>query len=132
MSTITDMPQSHATPELAVSAPQLTPEMIIGDITSTQETVQGPALTPPGTNAGGQAEGVTATVWRTATITGLWTNNSASNAYAYLNAVGWRRLSGANPTAHQALVALARLARDSGASTQCEDDGAVIHSMYVW
>jgi hypothetical protein len=94
----------------------------------------GPALQPPGTEAaglGGQAPaaGVTLT---SATVGGLWTSNNTSNAWVYLNAVGWRRLSPANAGAHQAMLEIARLAKDGNITAQCEEDGSVIHVIYLW
>lgn len=127
-------PQNGTTGDgILATAPQLTPEMIIGERSSTTTTtMSAPALVPPGSSAAASANAGNAGITTSATVTGLWTNNSASNAYAYLGGVGWRRLSSANATSHQALVQLARVARDSGASVQCEQDGSVIHSMYVW
>lgn len=117
-------------------APVLTPEMLV--TTPPAEAAGGggvPGLQPPGSEAAGLgahalAEGMTATT--TAKVGGLWTNNAQSNAWAYLNGVGWRRLGPANAGAHHALLALARLARDGGMNVQCEDDGSVIHTMYLW
>jgi hypothetical protein len=112
--------------------PTLTPEQTT---TSTTETtgLGAPALQPPGiegsTEAQAAAAGITAT---SATVGGLWTNNAQSNAWVYLNAVGWRRLSPANPGAHHAMLQIARLARDANIQVQCEEDGSVVHAIYVW
>jgi hypothetical protein len=93
-----------------------------------------PALLPPGTEAAGldaqaPAAGVTVT---SATVAGLWTSNNTSNAWVYLNAVGWRRLSPANAEAHQAMLEIARLAKDGNITAQCEEDGSTIHAIYLW
>ena len=113
-------------------SPTLTPEQ--KTTTTTDATVVGaPQLQPPGlegsTEAQAAASGITATA---ATVGGLWTNNAQSNAWLYLNAVGWRKLSPANPGAHHAMLALGRLARDANIQVQFEEDGSVIHAMYVW
>jgi hypothetical protein len=93
-----------------------------------------PALQPPGTEAarfGAQAPAAGITV-TPATVGGLWTSNDTSNAWVYLNAVGWRRLSPANAEAHQAMLEIARLAKDGNITAQCEEDGSVIHAIYLW
>ena len=131
-------PRETATPARAggAPAPLLTPEQII-----TTPPVDGaasigaPAVHPPGTEAAGlQAmDGAAAIgVLTSATIGGLWTSNHQSNAWAYLNGVGWRRLSPANPGAHHAMLQIARLAKDGGITAQCEEDGSVIHAIYLW
>jgi hypothetical protein len=95
-----------------------------------------PALTPPGTNGAGilsaqaQAEAVGAV--QSVTIGGLWTSNNQSNAYAYLNGIGWRHISAANPVAHHAMLQILRLARDGNLTAQCDEDGTNIHTVYVW
>ncbi len=117
-------------------APTLTPEMLItGPPTEAAGGGGIPSLQPPGSEAAGLAaqavaEGLTATT--TAKVGGVWTNNAQSNAWAYLNGIGWRRLGPANAGAHHALLQLARLARDAGTNIQCEDDGSVIHNIYLW
>jgi hypothetical protein len=134
MTTTLQQPQGDtlSSADLAGS-PALTPEMIIGDLVSTAVKGDGPGLVPPGVQASASAGAASLVATTTnATVTGLWTNNATSNAYAYLAGKGWRKLSSANAIAYQALLELARVARDTGASVQCEEDGSVIHSMYVW
>lgn len=93
-----------------------------------------PDMAPPGIEASGvaavQAPGAVSTT--SVKIGGLWTSDNANNAWCYLNGIGWRKLSPANASAHEALLQLARLARDANATVQCEEDGSVIHQMYVW
>jgi hypothetical protein len=134
----TERPSAKTTPAAGTGAgsPMLTPEQLLHVLpTDGKAATNGsPALQPPGTAAGtgAQAAIAGAGVFISVVIGGLWTNNSQSNGYAYLNGVGWRRLSGANPAAHHCLVQLARLAKDTGATVQCDDDGSVIHAIYHW
>jgi hypothetical protein len=67
-----------------------------------------------------------------ATVGALYTTDNVSNAWIYLNAIGWRRISPTSPGGHQAILEIARLARDSGVPVQCDDDGSVIHNIYLW
>ena len=95
-----------------------------------------PVLAPPDSEAaalmGAQAEAQAIAAWQSVTIGGLWTSNHQSNAWAYLNGIGWRRISAANPVAHHALLQILRLARDANVAAQCDEDGSVIHTAYVW
>lgn len=128
-------PSQSATPARsgADGGPQITPEMFTGAAVSLDgRAPDGPALRPPG-DGGLAAQAADPRITATsATVGGLWTNNAASNAWAFLNGVGWRRISPANATSHQAMIGLARLARDAGAQVQCDEDGSIIHAMYVW
>src|SRR5262245_36266095 len=82
----------------AIPMPTLTPEGMSASVPG--GAAGGPVLTPPGTNGAGvvsaqaQAEAVGAV--QAVTIGGLWTSNNQSNAYAYLNGIGWRHISAAN------------------------------------
>jgi hypothetical protein len=131
-------PRETATPAGAggAPAPQLTPEQIVTTPpVDGAATIGAPALHPPGTKAAGlQATDGAAAIGAvtSATIGGLFTSNHQSNAWAYLNGVGWRRLSPANPGAHHAMLQIARLAKDGGITAQCEEDGSVIHAIYLW
>jgi hypothetical protein len=126
-----------ATPVSAAGAPTptLSPQHVIS--APPPDGVGGPgapALQPPGTEATGfgiqaPAAGVTVT---SATVAGLWTSNNTSNAWVYLNAVGWRLLSPANAGAHQAMLEIARLAKDGNITAQCQEDGTIIHAIYLW
>jgi hypothetical protein len=116
-----------------IPAPTLTPE---GMSAAAPVTGPGmPTLTPPGNGAGISAAQATAQAVgavQAVTIGGLWTSNNQSNAYAYLNGVGWRHISGANPVAHHAMLQILRLARDGNLTAQCDEDGTNIHTVYVW
>ena len=114
--------------------PALTPEQVVKPPAS-NGAAAGPMLMPPGTATAGvradaASSGLTATT--SAKIGGLWCNNAQNNAWAYLNGVGWRRISPANATSHQAMLQILRVARDASAQVQCEEDGSVIHSLYAW
>lgn len=131
-------PRETATPARAgdAPAPQVTPEQVVkAPPLDGGATMGAPALHPPGTEAAGlqATDGVAAIgAMTSATIGGLWTSNHQSNAWAYLNGVGWRRLSPANAGAHHAMLQIARLSRDGGITAQCEEDGSVIHAIYLW
>lgn len=135
-----ERPSAKTTPAAGSGAgsPALTPEQLLHVLPAngTAAANGSPALQPPGLAAGGgataQAAIAGAGTFISVVIGGLWTNNSQSNAYAYLNGIGWRRLSAANPAAHHSLVQLARLAKDTGIAVQCDDDGSVIHTIYHW
>jgi hypothetical protein len=122
-------------PEAAgVPMPTLTPEGMAAAAPATGPGM--PTLTPPGNGAGVMAS-AQATVEavgavQSVTIGGLWTSNNQSNAYAYLNGIGWRHISAANPVAHHAMLQILRLARDGNLTAQCDEDGTNIHTVYVW
>jgi hypothetical protein len=116
-----------------VPVPTVTPEGMAAAI-----AVAGPGaptLTPPGNGSGllaAQAEAQAIGAVQSVTIGGLWTSNNQSNAYAYLNGIGWRHISAANPVAHHAMLQILRLARDANLTAQCDEDGTNIHTVYVW
>jgi hypothetical protein len=118
---------------VGIPSPTVTPE---GMSAAGQVTGPGmPSLTPPGNGAGVSAAQATAEAVgaiQSVTIGGLWTSNNQSNAYAYLNGVGWRHISAANPVAHHAMLQILRLARDANLTAQCDEDGTNIHTVYVW
>jgi hypothetical protein len=120
------------TPETPV--PTLTPEGLTASIPAAGAGA--PVLTPPGTNGAGvlaaQADAQAIAAVQSVTIGGLWTSNNQSNAYAYLNGIGWRHISAANPVAHHAMLQILRLARDANLTAQCDEDGTNIHTVYVW
>lgn len=95
-----------------------------------------PVLAPPDSEAaaliGAQAEVAGIAAWQSVTIGGLWTSNHQSNAWAYLNGIGWRRISPSNAVSHHAMLSILRLARDANLTAQCDEDGSVIHNVYVW
>jgi hypothetical protein len=121
-----------ATPETPM--PTLTPEGLTAAVAGAGAGA--PALTPPGSAGGGllgaQAEAQAIGAVQSVTIGGLWTSNNQSNAYAYLNGIGWRHISAANPVAHHAMLQILRLARDANLTAQCDEDGTNIHTVYVW
>ena len=117
-------------------APTLAPTDV-GTLPATATAGAGaPALHPPDAVETGvdaqavQAGGITA--WQNATVGGLYTTNNATNAWAYLNAIGWRRISPANANGHQAMLELCRLSRDTGVALQVDEDGSVIKTVYLW
>jgi hypothetical protein len=115
----------------AAPAPTITPEQVAVKPPGANGTTGpgAPEMAPPGAGAQAAAGAVTLT---SAKVGGLWTSDNSTNAWVFLNGIGWRRLSPANATAHQALLELARVARDANASVQCDEDGSTVHAMYVW
>jgi hypothetical protein len=117
-----------------IPMPTLTPEGMSASVPGA--AAGGPVLTPPGTNGAGvmsaQAQADAVGAVQAVTIGGLWTSNNQSNAYAYLNGIGWRHISAANPVAHHAMLQILRLARDANLTAQCDEDGTNIHTVYVW
>jgi hypothetical protein len=95
-----------------------------------------PVLAPPDSHAAGlmgaQAEVQAIAALQSVTVGGLWTSNNQSNAWAYLNGVGWRRISPASPVAHHAMLQILRLAKDANITVQADEDGSLIHTVYVW
>lgn len=122
-----------ATAATGIPVPTMTPE---GMATTAVGTATGaPALSPPGNGAGAmaaQAAAESVGALQSVTIGGLWTSNNQSNAYAFLNGIGWRHISAANPVAHHAMLQILRLARDANLTAQCDEDGTNIHTVYVW
>lgn len=129
-------PRDTATPASAggAPAPTMTPH---GTTAAPPATGPGaPVMEPPGSAMAGIAAQAVAEdgigAWHSVTIGGLYTTNHQSNAWAYLNGVGWRRISPANAVAHHAMLQILRLARDGNLTVQCDEDGSVIHTVYVW
>jgi hypothetical protein len=113
-------------------SPMITPEQVATKPPGSNGTTGpgAPEMAPPGATA--QAVGATAATITSAKVGGLWTSNNATNAWVFLNGVGWRKLSPTNATSHQALLELARLAKDANATVQADEDGSIVHAMYVW
>jgi hypothetical protein len=110
----------------------LTPGQLAGSTTSASITGE-PVLGPRSSGATLAAAGGAGTWQGNQTVGALWCSNDPDNAYAWINAVGWKRVA---PTSHASLMAmniLASLARDSGAAINYreEADGA-IHEIYLW
>jgi hypothetical protein len=125
-------PSAEVTPATATSAPP--PTITPGEATAlvaAKVDGTGPQLQPPGA-ALAQSAAAGVSVMSSATIGALYTSNNVMNAWVYLNAIGWRRISPANQSGHQSILEIARLARDAGVAVQCDDDGSVIHNIYMW
>jgi hypothetical protein len=130
-------PERRFTPAAAGGAPPPTyAPADVGTLPATREDQAAPALHPPdAAQTGVEAQAVSAdgvTAWQTATVGGLYTTNHTANAWAYLNAIGWRRISPANASAHQLMLELCRLSRDAGVPLQVDEDGSTIKTIYLW
>jgi hypothetical protein len=129
--TKTKEPSATITPATAAAAPppMITPGQATALVAAAD--TKAPQLQPPG-SALAQAAAAGVSVMSSATIGALYTTDNVSNAWVYLNAIGWRRISPSSPGGHQAILEIARLARDAGVAVQCDDDGSVIHNIYLW
>jgi hypothetical protein len=120
-------------PPADTPVPSQVPQGLVGRVADGRG---GPVLAPPDSEAaalmGAQAEVAGIAAWQSVTIGGLWTSNHQSNAWAYLNGIGWRRISPSNAVSHHAMLSILRLARDANLTAQCDEDGSVIHNVYVW
>jgi hypothetical protein len=120
-------------PPADTPVPSQVPQGLVG---AAADGRNAPVLAPPDSEAaalmGAQAEVAGIAAWQSVTIGGLWTSNHQSNAWAYLNGIGWRRISPSNAVSHHAMLSILRLARDANLTAQCDEDGSVIHNVYVW
>lgn len=64
-------------------------------------------------------------------VLGLWANQSDRNAYAYLNGIGWRRLTTSHPVAHHAMLAELAAAKAANRRVNALIDNNVIREVYV-
>jgi hypothetical protein len=113
-------------------APTMTPQG--ANVMVTELPAGAPELSPPEGNgiATAQAAATAVTAWQSVTVGGLYTTNNVSNAWAYLNGLGWRKVSPANAVAHATMLQMLRLARDGNLTIQCDEDGSLIHTIYIW
>jgi hypothetical protein len=122
-----------AGPPADTPVPSQVPQGLVGAVADGRNA---PVLAPPDSEAaaliGAQAEVAGIAAWQSVTIGGMWTSNHQSNAWAYLNGIGWRRISPSNAVSHHAMLSILRLARDANLTAQCDEDGSVIHNVYVW
>jgi len=77
-------------------------------------------------------EGIPETGWiRNTRIIGLWTNNSDRNAYAYVQNLGWRRISPDNDNIHIDMLTQLTAAKASGRRVDLYQESSVIKQVYV-
>ena len=65
-------------------------------------------------------------------ITGLWTVNTDRNAAAYVDGVGWRRVSAESDSVFAAMVTLLTSAKSSRSQVNLRVEGEVIKEVYVF
>ena len=65
-------------------------------------------------------------------VTGLWTDQSAGNAWAYLRNAGWRRLAGTTEQANLTMLQDATSARLGNRRVKAFDAGGTISELYVF
>ncbi|MCU1679646.1 MAG: hypothetical protein JWQ81_385 [Amycolatopsis sp.] len=125
-------PSAGASPD---TAPQpLTPDQL----TSTSATITAPSaaepvLSPPGTPQAVSAGSAAAAAWQSnKKVLALWTNNSDRNSFAFVEAIGWKRLATNSDSVHEALLMLATSGRLAGSVTYPEAGDGLIHEIYLW
>lgn len=78
------------------------------------------------------ATGVNLTMWQNnVTVRGLWTNNADRNAYAYINALGWRKIAGDNDTIHNVMLSQLISAKANNRPVNFFEEGSTIKQLYV-
>lgn len=78
-------------------------------------------------------DGVTVRSWLEDTrVTGLWSDQSAGNAWAYLRNAGWRRLAGTTEQANLTMLQNATSARLGNRRVKAFDAGGTISELYVF
>jgi hypothetical protein len=116
------------------AAPQpLTPDQLNAASTTVVATPSAePVLSPPGAPQVA-ASPATAAAWQSnKKVLALWTNNADRNGYAYVDAVGWKRLATNSDSVHEALLMLVSSARLAGSITYPEATDGLVHEIYLW
>jgi hypothetical protein len=76
--------------------------------------------------------GVTLLTWRRdVLVRGLWSNQSADNAWAYLDGVGWRRLAHASTIENHSMLAMLAGAKGAGRKVDVHDDNGTVRTIYA-
>ncbi|MBE1493004.1 hypothetical protein H4696_000104 [Amycolatopsis lexingtonensis] len=116
------------------NAPQpLTPDQLHAATAAVvAEPAAEPVLSPPGAPQAAAAV-TTAAAWQSnKKVLALWTNNADRNGYAFVDAVGWRRIATNSDSVHEALLMLATSAKLAGSVTYPEAADGLIHEIYLW
>lgn len=95
-----------------------------------------PSLAPPvartETSAGG-TDGVTASTWRSGTVTALWAQIQLRNAWMHVASLGWRKIFNGRDGSFQALTYLASQARQGGRTIQFREEAdGMVYEIYLW
>lgn len=78
------------------------------------------------------ATGVNLKLWQNnVTVRGLWSNNSDRNAWAYLNAVGWRKVAADNDTIHTVMLSQLVSAKSNNRPVNVYEEASTIKQIYV-
>ncbi len=112
------------------------PTLTMEEIMSQQAVAQTdtPVLNPPTEAADGVESEQAITAWLNGVkVTALWSNASARNAYAFIEGLGWRRVTPANDSAFLTITAMLSHARqmNTTCNVRVESDNH-IHEAYVW
>lgn len=100
------------------------------------EAATAPSQTPPAAGAestSGGGDGVTASTWRSGTVTALWAQIALRNAYMHVPNVGWKKIFNGRDGAFQALTYLASQARQGGRTIGFrEESDGMVYEIYLW
>jgi hypothetical protein len=113
---------------------QLTEQGFAEAVGSMSSTDSAPTLEPPASSQReGVTEGVTASVWRSGTVTAFWAINEHRNAWMQVSGVGWKRIYNGRDGAFQALTTLAAQARQTGRQIHFrEESDGMVYEIYLW
>lgn len=92
------------------------------------------SMSAPSLRPGTAGVGAVTATWRSNVhVTGTWSINQDRNCWAYLDAVGWRNLSGTSESGLVSMNMLASHAYAEGTLANCyEGDDGRITQLYVW
>jgi C1A family cysteine protease len=78
------------------------------------------------------ATGVSLSLWQNnKTVRGLWSNNSDRNAWAYINAIGWRKIAADNEAIHNTMLTDLLSAKAGNRPVNYYEQDATIKQVYV-
>jgi C1A family cysteine protease len=77
-------------------------------------------------------QGVTMKTWRNGVkVTGLWSNDSNRNAWAYLGGLGWRKVVDDSDVASETMLAQLIAAKTQGSAVNVLDDQGELREIYA-
>jgi len=127
--TPTEYPPTDLREELAASVNAPTLQAPASAVVADERS--GPSLSGPASALA--ADGITASTWRSGTVTALWSNDEARNAWMLVSGIGWRKLLNARDGAFVALVTLASQARQTGRTIQFREEAdGMVYEIYLW
>lgn len=128
--------QGVAAQEAGSSRPKPLSDEQMAATSGTGAGAAGPSQSPPqagSEKASSGADGVTAAIWRSGTVTALWSRNEVRNAWMHVANLGWRKLFNGRDGSFQALTFLASQAKQTGRTIQFREEAdTMIHEIYLW